>query len=249
MERAEIQKGQKQVEALVAKAEEENSIDSLREALHLCLLLTPELSQSDDPVAWAEHRIGTARVADSLGRKTQQERYLNLALAEYQAALTVFTLEAFSERWIDVRFAISYVLFGKTLYSQSKEDAEAGVVFAQESIRLMPESGDGAYLALSSSLSARYTLNGVVQDAIEAAQALNHISDAEEQFTYFIMKATMWLQAAKAERNLESAEKSLHYAIWAQDAMSKGESPMPLIAQPAIDQAKAFIQELKSESN
>ena len=245
MERAEIQNQQRKIEALVAKAKEENSIDSLREALHLCLLLAPEISQSDDPLAWAEHKTGTAKVAEMLGRQTQQRRYLDLAQSEYEAALTVFSTQAQPEKWEGIRFDLSYLLLQKTMIFQQIDDADAAVSFAQETINLQPSAGAGAYLALSSALSTRYSQSGNVIDAKAAAEALDHVADDEENFPYFLFKATTWLQAAKAVRSLESAEKSLHYAVRAQDATSRGESPMPLMAQPAIDQAKSLIEELK----
>lgn len=245
MERAEIQVQQKQIEALVAKAEQEGSIDSLREALHLCLLLAPEITQYEDPLAWAEHKVGTAKVAEMLGRQTQQRRYLDLAQGEYEAALTVFSVKDQPEKWERIRFELSYLLLQQTMIFQQAEDADNAVSFARETISLQPGIGAEAYLALSSALSSRYSLSGSAIDAKAAAEALNHVADEEENFPFFLFKATTWLQAAKAVRSLESAEKSLHYAVRAQDAMSRGESPMPLMAQPAIDQAKSLIEELK----
>lgn len=247
MGKAEVKNQQRKIEDLVASAEQESSIDSLREALHLCLLLTPEISESEDPFAWAEHKAGTAKVAEMLGRQTKQRRYLDLAHTEYEAALATFTSDAFPEKWEGIRIDLSYLLLQKTMIYQLPEDAESAVLFAQETINLRPSAGAGAYLALSSALSTRYSLSGNVNDAIEAAEALDHVADDEENFPYFLFKATAWLQAANADRSLEFAEKSLHYAVKAQDAMSQGESPMPLLAQPAIDQAKALIDELKSK--
>ncbi len=245
-EKAAIVVQQKKITALIEKAEKEGTLESLQEALHLCLQLIPEINQADDPTFWAEHRAGTANVAELLGRRTQQVRYLTLAHTEYESALTVFTQEDFPKRWSVLRHSISYLLLQKTMISQKIEDAEASVNFARNTLESKPSPASEDYLALSSALSIRYTLSESIQDAKEAAEVLDNVNDNSEEYSMLLLKSAMWLQAAKALQNLDAAKKSLMYASDAQAAMSKKEGALPLMAQPAVDMAQALIEKLKT---